>query len=487
MSSPADDAEATFLGFGAFETTAFCTSIIVAVYSLIDNPKGRQTGTDQSEYLVYAGWRLACLCILAQVVLMAIVIRELVVDDSIDERHIFWVAALMVSPWAPLTGLVWKTLSSASRVARMMRSRLIRNEIAALIRDRFQFGQRGISTPVLLYHAEGKLPEHPLGALLANSRLAPHLKLLRTYAKTASQTVAPALELGSLWVMNQGPQPSLIPRYKYIAWRIVSKVDVLASYLTVRELPLHVEPMPDVKDFGVRARVLDIADMLQQGGTISDSLMARSMESRFCERCQISMRGTVEAFLESSERGHTDLRAKLWLQNVGMNWRGSFERVIDILWEAAFMDCKGMKVEYDEKDESPSFGDRGKTTTTKTMALIWIIIRSAAHEEGEDSSYQAISSIVGDGPFSRPWWDRYWHEFANRLEPSEFGFDSPISEININSQTPAHFKATLRTLIDEDMAKIVNILVQNPLSEGLCKDEKCMLFHGRLHLQRYEP
>ncbi len=337
----ASDLDPTFLGYGAFETTAFLTSILVAGYSLISNPKGRQGASDQSEYQVYAGWRLAVVAITAHVVLMVLVIVTISLQRGINTRTVLWVAALMLAPWAPLAGRVRQTLSSAMRVRRMMRMRVTRNELAAVMRDRFKFGQRGIALPVIIYHAERKLPHHPIEALRENERLAPHEDVLRRVAEEAAQTDSTdghALELGSMWAMNQGMQPSAIPRYEYVAWRVMSALDILARVWTVQALKLRVDPMPEVPGPRVRARVLDIADVLQTGGTISDALVARGMGDRYCDRCKLATRGAVESFLESSERGHTDLRAKEWLRGVGTDWRGRFERIIDVMWEVCFVD-----------------------------------------------------------------------------------------------------------------------------------------------------
>jgi len=176
--SMAEEAEPIFLGFGAFETTAFCTAIVVAAYSLISNPKGRQSGSDQAEYEVYAGWRLAVFSITAQISLMIAVIVSLSNQPGMTAKAALWVTALMTAPWAPLAGRVRQTLWSFPRVRRMMRARVTRNEIAAVVRDRFLFGQRGIALPVIIYHSENILPGHPLAALRANKRLAPHEHLL---------------------------------------------------------------------------------------------------------------------------------------------------------------------------------------------------------------------------------------------------------------------------------------------------------------------
>lgn len=482
MQPAAEEVEPTFLGFGAFETTAFCTAILVACYSLISNPKGRQSARDHSEYEVYAGWRLAVLTLAAQAALMVAVVTTLV-NQRVHSTPVLWVAALMLAPWAPLAGRVYQTLSSAPRVRRMMRQRVTRNELAAVVRDRFKFGQRGIALPVLGYHAGVALPPNPILALRANPRLAPHEPALRRHADAAAQTDASrgrALELGSLWMMNQSRQPAAIPRRIFLSSRVVGALDPLARAWTVRGLTLRADPMPGLAPLRARARVLDIADRLQQGGTIADDLMARAMGPRYCDRCRLATRAAVEAFLESSERGHTDLRARLWLRHVGADWRGRFEPVVDLMWEACFMDARAEKVEYDDDDASPSYGDRTKVTTVKTLVLLWLIARSVCHADVEYDGYRDVAAVVREGPFARAWWDRFWRELADMMSDTEC-----VSASQVDAGTPSKFKATLRKLIDDDMREIVDILVRTPMQDGLCGEDKCRLFDGQITLQTY--
>lgn len=475
----AANADPIFLAYGAFETTAFLTAILVACYSLIGNPKGRQGSGDQSEYQVYAGWRLAIFAIATHITLMIAVIVTLATTTT--TQSVLWVAALMVAPWAPLAGRVRQTLSNMGRVRRMMRQRVTRNELAAIIRDRFKFGQRGIALPVIIYHSERTVPKHPLAALRANKRLAPHEEALRHHAGIASQTESSAkvaLELGSLWTMNQSLQPSAIPRHEYHAWRIIATLDPLARLWTATSVDLRANPMPEISRPRARARILDIADMLQQGGTINDSLKERALDKRYCERCRLATRGAVEAFLESSERGHTDLRAKLWLSGISSDWRGKYERIIDVMWEACFMDSRAERVDYDEDDKSPSFGDRAKVTTTKTLALLWLIARSILHRENEHENYTQVATIVCDGPYQRVWWDRFWDSLADIIADSH-----DITAEQVGNGTTAKFKATLRKLIDEDMRQIVSVFVNNPMDSTLCDNNECSLHDGRIFLR----
>ncbi|CDF40073.1 unnamed protein product [Chondrus crispus] len=479
-----------FLGFGAFETTAFLTAVLVASYSLISNPTGRQSSSESAEYQVYAGWRFALIVLFLQLSLMLFVIVQQSFKPEVPANAKAWLIALMVAPWAPVAGKVRDTVTSFYRVRRLMKSRLTRNELAAIIRDRFKFGQRGIALPSIIFHATGgDTPAHPIAALRANSYFAVHEDALREQAEATAQTDEPcSLDLGALWAMNQSRQPTSISRTRLFLWRGVSACDLLARAWTEPRFCLDADPMPGIKSDMERALYLDVADLLQQGNTVSDELMERGLR-RFCERCRLSVRGAVEAFLESSERGHTDLRAGKWLKNIGMNWRGQFERVIDVMWEAAFMDAKGFKLEISQKDdvqdESPDYDDRAKVTTTKTFALLFLIIRSLLKANGEHGAYETVAAIVRDGPFTRVWWERYWARLeeivrAKRVKGGPADLEKPV----VCVQMRADFKAALRDLVDDDVKGIVEEFLQHA-DDSLCGDTECYLNPAKILVQEY--
>lgn len=482
MSSNGEDP--VFLGYGAFETTAFLTSVLVALYSLIPNPTGHQRATDQSEYEVYAAWRLGLISIVAQLILMCITILQLILQTAVPRNAKVWVVLLMVTPWAPLAGAVRDTLTAAPRVRRMMRTRLTRNELAALLRDRFKFGQRAIAIPLVwrrmqvgpsaLYtsaKSSTSTPMPPLIALRECEALAPYELQLCEQATQAAQTGQnDALALGAMWSVSQGAQPSSLTRWRLWVWAVTARIDLLARTWTVSTVPLAADCMPEVGLPLERARVLDLVDELQQGGTVSDELAARALRRWFCERCVLATRAAVEAFLESSERGHTDLRAKVWVRNLEMDWKGGFERSVDVMWEAAFIENSGQKVDYAE-DKSRDFGDRAKVTTTKIMALLFLAARSVMYTEEEQFIYKKVADIMNAGPFRKDWWARYWARFEQRLVgKGELG-------ANTRGGIKAEFKATLRDIIDEDVEMIVEQFVQNPITESLCSSTECCL-HG---------
>lgn len=471
-----------FLGFSAFETTAFCTSMLVAWYSLIPNPSGQQSAFDSAEYQIFAGWRLALLAILGQVILMTVVLIQQNANPSIESKTTLWLLLLMIAPWAPVAGKVRDTLTSGHRVRRMMKRRLARNEMVAIMRDRFKFGQRSIAMPSIIYYACGILPRFPRQALLQTQELEPFYTALKHEAMMAAQLDEDnSLELGALWAMNQSLQPSSLSKARLLVWKIVSSIDLLSRVWTGRSCHINVDVMPDISlaHKVERARYLDIVDLLQRGGTLSDDLVRRGLK-RFCHRCTLATRCAVEIFLESSERGHTDLGAGEWLMNVGMDWAGSFERVIDVMWEACFMDSKALRVQGKEKDGSPDFNDRSKVTTTKMLALLFVISRSIVCVKEDHMIFNYICGIVDEGPFKIEWWSRYWRRVYDGIRAKNGG----LTIIDSNSRKV--FKDCLRGMVDEDMFKIVQFLLKSKVENNMCGESNCFLHSARLVLDKYQ-
>ncbi len=144
------------------------------------------------------------------------------------------------------------------------------------------------------------------------------------------------------------------------------------------------------------------------------------------------------------------------------------------------MEASADRVDYDEDDPSPSFGDRSKVTTVKIIALIWLVIRSIVHSEGEHQAYADVAKIVREGSYTRKWWDRFWNELAHKM-----GDTVQLRSEQVEDGTAAKFKATLRKLIDDDMREIVNIFVHNPIDKNLCGDKNCSLSDAKLILKMY--
>lgn len=371
-----------FLGFGAFETAGFFSAILVALYSLLRNPEGVQGEDDKAEYDVYVGWRRAITIVLIQVVLMVAVSVYISVNGATGEAT-WWVVALMLAPWAPFTGKVRNTLFAWRRVRYMMRSRVTRNELAAVVRDRFLFGQRALVVARVVNHAYKLTPVLPLQSLRQNTALRSHEDALRVQAENAMEVKGEdALPLGILWTVDQGPQPADISCFDLISRLYFSRVDVLAWRWTNRRFKLPCSPFPVMEPTnlgqGDEARILDVIDTLQEGGTISEKHMQRAMQSRHCELCRLATRGAVEAFMESSFKSHSDIRVARWLRHIEIDWRGKYERIVNIMFEAVFMgDARGdyAPTSQTDIDHSRDFGNRQKGVCNFSMVQSSLCVR----------------------------------------------------------------------------------------------------------------
>lgn len=518
--------EPRVLGFNAFEPVGFFASISVALYSFVRNPEGIQGEESLAEYDVYAGWRRAFTVILAHTLMMLAVLIYIILNNT-SARATFWVGALMLAPWAPVAGQVRNTITAWPRVREMMRSRLTRNELAAILRERFMIGQRALSVAAVVHYAYGGevLPTAPGRALREHPALKNVEREICAQAVTAMETEEKdAAALGIFWTVDQGPQPRDIGHVDRVVRFYLSWLDPLVFVWTKRLYELPCSPFPEFSSplgsIGAQARILDVIDSLQQGGTIGEKQMTRAMVGRHCMRCRLATRGAVEAFMESSVKSHGDLRPSTWLLDIGTDWRGGFERIINIMNESCFMgEARGERVPSAE-DLSPSYGDRSKgmyglyfggrgycanlscklsavqtlhclkansffvhcglfysfwlaVTTMKIFALLFVICRSLFNEFGEGAAaLQEVQNIVARGLHTDSWWKDFWDRVA-----AKHGYDSmsPDYQINISDDSRGHFKAALRDSVDADMKQIVAALVRDPIKKSICGDAKCEL------------
>lgn len=490
-----------FLRFNAFETTAFFTSLMVALYSLIPNPTGRQGPTDRSELLVYAGWRDAVLVIGAHLTFMAIVLGVLLGSDA-SGKSIAWVLLLMAAPWAPLAGSVKRTLGSWRRVRSMMLARTARNQMAAIAREYFLTGQRGIAAARIVYHVTGALPVTPLEALQDVPALATHVDAIRRAATPpgvapAGSGKAPAggraegaraaeagklLDMGILWAVHQGPQPWDARRRRLSLSAMAAAMDPLARLWTRETVPLLVSPFPAYQDAaGVprrmplrqQAELLDMMDELQTAGTLSDSLAARSLRGRFCDRCALATRGAVEAYLESDVRGHGDMRADAWLRNVNFQWHGHYEAMVDVLWEATFMDGAATRLSVSEQpDASSHYNDRAKVLTVRMLTLLFLVLRSVA---GDAPPLAALADRVGARLHTRAHWADFWAALARQVAAEAGGPPTAGTTVATGRIGTATFKKVTRQVQDAEMEAVVDTLAAHPLEGALCGVPSCWL------------
>lgn len=481
----------TFLNFGAFETTAFFTALLVALYSFIRNPTGRQGAQDRSEYRVYSGWRCAMCILLAQLIFGSVVLGFLIRDRK-SPKAVAWVMCLMAAPWAPLSGSLQRTVSSFRRVQSMMRARTTRNQVAAVAREYLLCGQRGVSLSRIVYWASNKLPVTPLRALSDVPELNAHQDVIRRCATPAAPVSNAGrgclelkrkrawdgpmlLEMGVLWTVHQGAQPWDL-RGRWVD-AVFSALDPF-MYLWTEELkPLAVTPFPDVGHGGatggaaralpvrLQARYLDMVDELQDGGTMSDELYERAVRGRYCDRCGVAIRGAVEAFMESNARGHTDTRAGEWLLNVDTKWSGHYEAVVDVLWEAAFMESSCTRLTVSTKvDYSNMFGDRSKVLTLRFLSVLFLMLRAVMQEA---PVLEQVSHHVASRLHTWEYWKDFWSQLKDRVS-----VNGVVEAAKINTVA---FKDVTRAMQDKEVTAVVDLLQRHPITGTLCGVPSCWL------------
>lgn len=148
------------------------------------------------------------------------------------------------------------------------------------------------------------------------------------------------------------------------------------------------------------------------------------------------------------------------------------------------MDNMGNKVDYSDADLSPSFGDRAKATTTRVLALFFIIARSVMFTAGDPDVFRTMAAVMRDGPFTAVWWERYWKGVVRRIGVDDGNGDVHVPKAMLGDGVRAVFKAVLRDVIDEDMAAIVEELVQQPITHSICAEKTCHLHNGKMVFQR---
>lgn len=152
------------LWFGAFETTAFITAILVGLFSFISDPTGRQDAQDASEIRVFYDWRRAIVLIGLDMLLKVFVLAVQWATRR-PSYSIFWTLALMAVPWAPLLDKVVASILAWGSVRTLMRSRVTRNEVSCILREYLRMGHPRLSTTALSVEVTGDaflVPEQAL-------------------------------------------------------------------------------------------------------------------------------------------------------------------------------------------------------------------------------------------------------------------------------------------------------------------------------------
>lgn len=327
---------AAFLWFGAFETTAALTALIVGAYSFLTDPTGRQDAGDISEIRVYTMWRQGMLLVSIDI-LLKIVVFAVQVANQRPMRTVCWTLALMAAPWAPFVDKVVAAFRATKSVYGIMRSRTARNELSSVMREYLMFGHHSLSATALaerlLEDVVYVLHVKTLAQVCRDSRKSffetrPWLqqKMERDVGKQRATWVVPRR------AMRHGPRPA--SRWTHRSSFRMRRIDLWTRMWTRETVRIVVDPFPSgafsvqplsedvVKKrslttewFGderllKRAYVLDRIDSCHRGYTLSQARVELSLPPELCARCQLATRAAVETFVESSSRAHINVCAR---------------------------------------------------------------------------------------------------------------------------------------------------------------------------------
>ncbi|KAK1866623.1 hypothetical protein I4F81_009139 [Pyropia yezoensis] len=335
-----------FFGYGIFETTAVIVACFVAGYALIPDPTGTQDSHDLSEYSVYSQWRTAVLCIVGDLIFSAVVIGHQLVHEW-RGRDMWWLVALLFTPWAPLAGQVRKTLGAGRRVRFMMRTRVACNSLTAVLREGLYIGSPGLSTLAvgqLVFNVKSPPePEVPdLGtdeddskrirglvqeAMATSSgrpltkaalREGPQLQELSPKRMWLFKMESRLDPVARAWSRNQCVSTDFFVEERPTASDLKEQAQASAHWWT-RLCPTS-QSTPMTKDPFKRALLLDVIDRLQPGGTVSAARLMALQAQAVCPQCCVAVRGAVEIFLESNSRQHANVRTPLWFKDVTVKW-----------------------------------------------------------------------------------------------------------------------------------------------------------------------
>lgn len=459
-------------GFGAFETTAFTTAVLVGAYSFILDPTGQQDAGDVSEIRIYRQWRLGVVLVGLDV-LFKLGVLVLQVLNGRRARVVVWTLLLMAVPWAPFFSKVVKSFLAWRSVRRLMRERVARNELSALMRDYLMLGNQSLTT-ARVAHEVGRhqfnLPRTSLQDVLKERLEGTQRQRFHTddaaeqqrheredeVQRQANNNFVEGVRemvLSSSWLatrreLRRGPHPALGRWFKW--WRFFRRLDCWTLAWTVRTIPPRVDPFPtgmlptDKKAAGAldeergrpslyprvtdpRACILDVIDDSNGARTLSQARSSHSLPESLCSRCALAVRGAVETFLESSDRAHADVCASEWLDNVRIDWRGNMEVILDVLWEAAFVDNNALRVEPLRVEDGTHDGARGDRqqpgapspsiiTTQKLLVFLFLVARSVL---GCCPDLDGVCDRIKKRLHQREWWNDYWTTLLDSLPRSE--------------------------------------------------------------------
>lgn len=466
--------------FGAFETTAFVTAVLVGAYSFIADPTGQQDSGDVSEIRIFRQWRLGVLLVGADV-LFKVGVLILQVNNARRVRVVAWTLLLMAVPWAPFFNKVVKSVWATRSVMSLMRERVARNELSAVMRDYLMLGNNCLTTTRVANEVLGLEFELPVKSLkdVLQKKL-DRIKAARYRTGDAEEeerhkhedeatkvvhvAFVEAVETmvhKSAWLptrreLRRGPHPTVRRWFKLPQssrrrnwWRRLRRLDWWRIAWTVTTVKCLVDPFPaglleDGKEasgeergrpgsfprVGVeRSYILDTIDDCNGGGTLSQVRSSRSLPETLCNRCTLAVRGAVETFLESSSRAHADVCASEWLDKFDIDWRGGMEVILDVLWETAFVDYHALRVEPLRVETSVKARTGSRSieqqplsppppivTTQKLLVFLFLVARSVL---GYCPHLDPVRDRVEERLHTQAWWDDYWTTLLDEFPQSE--------------------------------------------------------------------
>lgn len=416
--------EPQFFGFGAFETTAFVSAVLVALYTFIPDPTGRQDAEDVSEHRVYSGWFRGLLIILIDVAFqLAVLIVQ--VRASLPAETVAWVFFLMLAPWAPLADKVAQNLRARtwSTVRDMMRGRVPRNETAVVLREFLRTGHPGLFTLEAARHARvarGLKASHSfvvqraLTHVQTNnadskwiSDLVDHLK----YHSCAKGELDGGVILSDKWLDSL----SLWTHYlDPLAWCWTRE---RRPWIGPRVTPFEVcrgRPRGDPHEQShfishrTRALILDTIDKHVVSGTMTHVSLSRMRSQGVCVRCCVALRAAVESFLESSDRQHADVRADTWLKGVEFTFSGRINVVVRAMRESVFRDHPTAL------DVPPgSLASDYKHASRNILLLFFLVARCLFDRcAALEGAYERVKKRFQ----TEEWWVDFWKMYIQQLQ-----------------------------------------------------------------------
>lgn len=480
-----------FFGYGIFETTAVIVACFVAGYALIPDPTGTQDSHDLSEYSVYSQWRTAVLCIVGDLIFSAVVIGHQLVHEW-RGRDMWWLVALLFTPWAPLAGQVRKTLGAGRRVRFMMRTRVACNSLTAVLREGLYIGSPGLSTLAvgqLVFNVKSPPePEVPdLGtdeddskrirglvqeAMATSSgrpltkaalREGPQLQELSPKRMWLFKMESRLDPVARAWSRNQCVSTDFFVEERPTASDLKEQAQASAHWWT-RLCPTS-QSTPMTKDPFKRALLLDVIDRLQPGGTVSAARLMALQAQAVCPQCCVAVRGAVEIFLESNSRQHANVRTPLWFKDVTVKWYGGVGVCLATMWAACFTDSIGIQVEGGSyRGTHVPRGGASQEPVSSTLMTSWFLLflvlvsRSLLDDARSLLTVRAIVRRCLDKPlFFRLFWDA----MRSRLKRSN-------PDVDALSMSRALSSVAVGKLLQDALALTIDQEVVHPLIAELC-------------------